>query len=161
MVDKGTPIFRSFTKQVLVPDVVDNQIDEAYFKMLNSLDTFRADGSGWHIRKVLHMEQTIAKFRPLGGSCTLYQLPENLLRKRCLLNVTGPPELDGHCFKYAVMAGLYTADDVTGQLPWSDLHQYRHVLKFEGLAGSGRYMPVTSIGDFEKQKNLLSVNVYG
>lgn len=114
LVDQGTPVFRSFTKQVLVPDVIDTQIDEAYFKMLNSLDAFRAEGSSWHIRKVIHMEQTLAKFRPLGGSCTLYQLPETLLHKRCLLNVTGPPELDGHCFRYAVLAGLYTATDATG-----------------------------------------------
>lgn len=160
LVDVGTPVFRSFTRQVLVPDVVDSQIDEAYFKMLNSLDSFRADGSGWHIRKVIHMEQTVAKFRPLGGSCTLYQIPENLLRKRCILNITGPPDLDGHCFEYAVLAGLYTGEDVIGQLPWSELHQYRNVLKFDGLAGSGRYMPVTNIGEFEKM-NLLSVNVYG
>ena len=160
LVDQGTPVFRSFTKQVLAPDVIDTQIDEAYFKMLNSLDSFRAEGSSWHIRKVLYMEQTITKFRPLGGSCTLYKLPEHLLRKRCLLNVTGPPELDGHCFEYAVLAGLYTEDNVTGQLPWSDLHQYRHTLKFEGLAGSGRYMAVTNIPDFE-QKNELSINVYG
>ena len=99
IVDQASPLFRSFRKQVLVPEVIDNQIDEAYFKMLNSFDTFRADGSGWHIKKVLHMEQTITKFRPLGGSFMLYKLPETLLRKRCLLNVTGPPELDGYCFE--------------------------------------------------------------
>ncbi|MCG7879455.1 MAG: hypothetical protein N0E59_11205 [Candidatus Thiodiazotropha taylori] len=160
LVDQGTPVFRSYTRQVLVPDVIDAQIDEAFFKMLNSLDAFRAEGSSWHIRKIIEMQQTLAKFRPLGGSCTHYQPPNHLVRKRCLLNVTGPPELNGHCFKYAVLGGLYTETDVTGQLPWSDLHQHSHRLKFEGLEGCGRYMPVTKIGEFE-QNNGLSINVYG
>ncbi|MEW8548262.1 MAG: C2H2-type zinc finger protein [Candidatus Thiodiazotropha sp.] len=160
LVDQGTPAFRSFTRQVLDSNVIDAQIDEAFFKMLNSLDTFRADGSGWMIRKVLHMEQTIAKYSPLGGSCFNYDIPESLLRKRCLLNVTGPPELDGHCFRYAVLAGLYTDEHVTGKLPWSDLHQHREVLKFDGVASSGRYMPISSISEFEKN-NELSINVYG
>lgn len=160
LVDQGTPAFRSFTRQVLDTNIIDAQIDEAFFKMLNSLDTFRADGSGWMIRKVLHMEQTIAKYSPLGGSCFNYDIPESLLRKRCLLNVTGPPELDGHCFRYAVLAGLYTDEHVTGKLPWSDLHQHREVLKFDGVPSAGRYMPITSIADFEKN-NEISVNVYG
>ena len=160
VVDQGTPVFRSFTRQVLDPNVIDDQINEAYFKMLNSLDAFRQDGSGWNIKTVLYMEQTIAKYSPLRGSCTLYNLPEPLQRKRCLLNVTGPPELDGYCFKYAVLAGLYTGEGVIGQLPWSDLHQYRDVLKFDGVAGSGRYMPITSVGEFEKN-NALSINIYG
>ena len=136
-VDEGKPVFRSFTRQVLwsndsvIPgSVIDAQIDEAFFKMLNSLDAFRADGSGWIIRKVLHMQQTIAKYSPLGGSCYHYEIEETLLRKRCLLNVTGPPELDGYCFKYAVLAGLFTDENVIGQIPWSDLHRYRDVLKF-------------------------------
>ena len=160
LVDVAVPTFRSFTKQAITGDVADAQIDEAYFKMLNSLDAFRADGSGWHIRKVLHMVQTLTKFRPLSGSCTLYKLPERLLRKKCLLNVTGPAELNGHCFEYAVLAGLHTEEAAVGQIPWSDLHQYRNTLNFEGIAGSGQFMPVTSIGEFE-QKNALSINVYG
>lgn len=160
LVDQGTPVFRSYTKQLLDSHIADNQIDEAYFKMLNSLDVFRAEGSGWNLKKVLYMEQTIAKYSPLAGSCSQYKIPEQLQRKRCLLNVTGPAELDGQCFKYAVLAGLFTGEDATGQLPWSDLHQYRDVLRFDGIPHSGRYMPVTSMGEFEKN-NDLSINVYG
>ena len=160
LVDQGTPVFRSYTRPLLDPHIVDNQIDEAYFKMLNSLDVFRAEGSGWNIKKVQYMEQTVAKYSPLSGSCSQFKIPEHLLRKRCLLNVSGPAELDGQCFKYAVLAGLFTGEDATGQLPWSDLHQYRDVLKFDGVPYSGRYMPVTSLGDFEKN-NDLSINVYG
>ena len=160
IVDQGSPNFRSFTKQVLDPSAIDSQIDDAFFKMLNSLDMFRAEGSGWMIQKVIHMEQSIAKYSPLSGSCYNYQIPGPLLRKRCLLNVTGPPDLDGHCFKYAMLAGLYTGEDTTGEIPWSDLHEFRNVLTFDGVASSGRYMPITSIAEFEKN-NGLSVNVYG
>ena len=159
-VDEGTPTFRSFTRQVLDHGVIDSQIDEAFFKMTNSLDSFRAEGSGWMIRKVINMKQTITKFSPLGGSCFNYPMPQPLLRKRCLLNVTGPPELDGHCFKYAVLAGLFTNENVIGSMPWSDLHQYRDALNFDGVESSGRYMPVTSITAFENNNN-VSINVYG
>ena len=159
-VDEAKPVFRSFTRQVLDPTSIDSQIDEAYFKMLNSLDTFKSEGSGWMIRKVLYMEQTIAKYSPLGGSCYNFRVPETLLRKRCLLNVTGPPELDGHCFKYSVLAALFTNEQVIGQIPWSDLHQYRDRLNFDSVPNSGRCMPVTSIPEFELS-NGLSINIYG
>lgn len=159
-VDEGTPVFRSFTRQVMDAEAIDSQLDEAFFKMLNSVDSFRAEGSGWMIRKVINMKQSITKFSPLAGSCYNYQLPESLLRKRCLLNVTGPPELDGHCFKYAVLAGLFTDERLTGSIPWSDLHQHRDALNFEGVESSGRYMPVTSIALFE-QNNNISINIYG
>ena len=159
-VDEGKPVFRSYTRQVLNPNSIDGQIDEAYFKMLNSLDTFKSEGSGWMVRKVLHMEQTIVKYSPLGGSCYNYSVPESLLRKRCLLNVTGPPELDGHCFKYSVLAALFTGEQAIGQLPWSDLHQYRDRLNFDSVPSSGKCMPVTSIPEFE-DSNDLSINIYG
>ena len=45
LVDVAVPTFRSFTKQAITGVVADAQIDEAYFKMLNSLDAFRANGS--------------------------------------------------------------------------------------------------------------------
>lgn len=66
-----------------------------------------------------------------------------------------------NCFKYSVLAGLYTGD-VVGQITWSDLHQYRNRLTFDGLGGSAKFMPVTSIkfGEFE-EKNSILVNVYG
>ena len=132
----SVPTVRSFTKQAITDRAI-AQIDEANFKMLNSLDAFRADGSGWHIRKVLHMVQIFTKFRPLSGSCTLYKLPERLLHKKCLLNVTDSAELNGHCLEYAVLAGLHTEEAAVGQIPWSDLHRYRNTLNFEGITGSG------------------------
>lgn len=106
------------------------------------------------------MDQTITRFNPLRGNCSQYVIPEALLRKQCILNVTGPPELNGECFRYAVLASLRTEPDHIGSIPWSDLHRFRDTVSFNGITGTGRHMPVTSIPEFEKL-NTISINVYG
>ncbi|XP_053374127.1 uncharacterized protein LOC128546803 [Mercenaria mercenaria] len=128
--------------------------------MTNSFDAFRETGSNWRLKSVEFMEQTIIKYRPLRGSCFSYVIPETLLRKNCLLNVTGPPALDGECFRYSVLAALHTDPDLVGTIPWSDLHQHKNTLSFEGIGGSGRHMPVASFQAFE-EKNKISINLYG
>ena len=80
--------------------------------------------------------------------------------QNCLLNVTGPTELHGHCFKYSVLAAFFTGEQVIGQLPWSDVHQYRDRLNFDSVPSSGKCIPVTSIPEFE-DSNDFSINIYG
>ncbi len=108
---------------MLYSEIIGTQIDEAYFKMANSLDAFRASGSGWIVRTIEFLELTILKYNPLRGSCSEYRLPEPFARKRCLLNVTGPADVDGHCFKYAVLAGLHSSEDDVGDKHWTNYHQ--------------------------------------
>ena len=106
------------------------------------------------------MDQTITKYNPLRGNCFQYKVPTELLRKQCLLNVTGPPALTGECFRFAVLAGLHTNENHVGSIPWNDLQPYRTMLSFEGLEGNGKHMPVSDIPKFEAL-NTISVNVYG
>ncbi|XP_045187034.2 uncharacterized protein LOC123544936 [Mercenaria mercenaria] len=160
VVDEATPVFRSVTKPILSEESISEQINDAYLKMMKHFDSFRESGSGWRLKSVENMEQTLVTYRPLRGSCYNYVIPDTLLRKNCLLNVTGPPALDGDCFRYSLLAALHTDEELVGNIPWADLHQYRDTISFEGIEGSGKHMPITDIEAFEN-KNNISINLYG
>ncbi|MES9884135.1 MAG: C2H2-type zinc finger protein [Sedimenticola sp.] len=158
VVDEARPFFRSSAAPVLHSTLIGEQIDAAYFKMANSLDSFRAEGSSWIVRDIEFMEQTILKYNPLRGSCSDYRIPEILQRKRCILNVTGTDDVDGQCFEFAVLAGLYSRD--VGSKQCTEFYQYRNTLTFEGIKDGARHMPVTEIAHFE-ETNSISINVFG
>lgn len=63
--DHASPNFRSTTQRVLKHEEIPSQIDEAYFKVCDSLERFKADGSGWHLDEIVLVEQTVLKYNPL------------------------------------------------------------------------------------------------
>jgi hypothetical protein len=103
------------------------------------------------------MELTVVRYNPLRGACCQDKFPEVIARKQFILNVIGPPEIDGEYFRYAVLAALKTEADHIGNLPWSNLHKYK---KLYVSTDFGRHVPVTNIPVFEKLNN-ISINVYG
>ena len=156
--DQAEPSFRSITNSVLRHEEIHNQMDAAYFKICNSLEAFKADGSGWALEEILFVDQTVISWNPLKGSCSLYELPETLKRKVCLLSVVGIPGNSHECFRFAVLCGLFAPNELTGEIHYSQLSQYRNRLSFEGIEDDGKRMLLSRISDFEKL-NGISVNV--
>ena len=158
--DQASTSFRSVSQTVLRIDEIPNQLDAAYFKVCDSLESFKSEGSGWRLDDILLLEQTVLKYNPLRGSCSDYVLPECLKRKACLLSVVGAPGNSMECFRWSVLAGLYAPPTITGEIHWSDLSQHRNSLNFHGIENTGKRMPLTQVSDFEKQ-NDVSINILG
>ena len=158
--DHAKPSFRSVTQTVLACEDIPAQIDAAYFKCCNSLEVFKADGSGWRLDEIVLVEQTVLKYNPLRGSCSVYSLPEHLKRKACLLSVIGIPGNSQECFKWAVLAGMKAPRDLTGEIHFSELSEHRHSLSFDGIEDRGKRMPISQIPDFER-RNKISINIIG
>ena len=73
--DSALPVLRLITQRVLKHDDIPSQIDAAYFKVWESLERFKAEGSGWHLDEIVLAEQTILNYNPLRGLHGLYYLP--------------------------------------------------------------------------------------
>ena len=131
--DKSSPIFRSVTQVLLKGTPIQDQLDSAYFKISDSLEKFKRDGSGWRLDDIQFMEQTIIKYNPIRGSCSSFEMPSLLKRKRCLLSVVWFPSDSLECFKYSVLAGLNVPSTVIGEINWTDLRQYSNALTFENI----------------------------
>ena len=81
---------------------------EEYFqmidKMLASLFSFTAHGSGWALEKINHLDVKMAKFRPVRGSSYI-ALPGELQGLRSLLNIRN--QYDNRCFLYCFTAAYH------------------------------------------------------
>ncbi|MES9972279.1 MAG: hypothetical protein ABW092_19780 [Candidatus Thiodiazotropha sp.] len=80
--DQASPSFRSVSQTVLRIEEIPNQLDAAYFKVCDSLERFKREGSRWRLDDILLLEQTVLKYNPFRGSCSDYVLPERLKRKK-------------------------------------------------------------------------------
>lgn len=70
--------FRSKTYVLLNPETFnDHELNEALQKIIKSLEEFMRNGSGWVLKKVLHLEINTVKYTPLKASSYI-ALPKNI-----------------------------------------------------------------------------------
>ena len=67
-------------------------------KMLEAFATYLKNGSGWMLKKVVRLDITLSRLRPLRGSSHI-PLPERILKRKALINMENE---DKECFKWAV-----------------------------------------------------------
>ena len=97
-----------FLRTAMVP-VYGKNLSQADFltmvdKMVNTLFTFTASGSGWILDKILELDVNFATFNPIRGSSYLPTPPE-LDASRLLLNIRN--RQDHNCFLYCFTAAWH------------------------------------------------------
>ena len=114
------PVFRSIKYLATLPTQLNDQITEAYFKIIESLETFMRNGSGWQIDQVTKLEIEIAQFSPIYVSSYI-PLPAKLKAKKAILNVQND---DDKCFMWSVLAARHPAkhnpNRVSNYLPYEN-----------------------------------------
>ena len=121
------PVFRSIKYLATLSTQLNYQITEAYFKIIESLETFMRNGSGWQIDQVTKLEIEITQFSPIYVNSYI-PLPAKLEAKMCkmmMINVVcGPyqqPFIRYHIIPTEYLI-IYNANKVlTGQCA-SSLH---------------------------------------
>ena len=98
-----------FLRSLMVP-VFGTSLPQADFlaavdKLLNTLFTFTASGSGWILDKIVELEVKFATFNPIRGSSYLPTPPE-LNASHLLLNIRN--RQDHNCFLYCFTAEAWT-----------------------------------------------------
>ena len=145
------PYFTSRCSSVLIDNQINGSVEEALGKILNDLDNYLKNGSGWALEKVLKVYINVARYKPLKGH-SFIELPRKLKNTKAIINIQNTN--DHRCFIYSVLAALHPVQDaqrVTKYIPF--IHELN-------LSGIDMPMKLQQIPKFEKQ-NEISINVFG
>ena len=126
-------------------------VKEHLNKLVQKIDTYIRNGSGWSVVTVSEMSIMTTKYNPMGGSSYI-ELPKELKSRNCLLNIKNE---DQQCIMWCILASKHhqsqDATRVTKYMP------YKSELNLKGVS-----FP-TPLNDIKKIENLnaLAINVYG
>jgi hypothetical protein len=145
----ATPTF--FSKKVIVLNDNDEIIlDDIFAAMIESIETFTNEGSGWEVETVETLWLNIAKYQPLRGGSYI-DLPKVLKNKKVIINVKNK---DDNCLRWALRSALFPASDHSdrpSKYPTND------GLNFNGIEAP---TPSNQIKKVEKMNN-LAINLFG
>jgi len=131
---------------------LENDVITCFRDLLNYLELFNAEGSGWIIESIDYLDVFVGKYNPLAGSGLHNTLPKKLLSKRAVLNICSN---DTRCFQYAVLASLYPGIENYNRT--SSYTQYINKLDWSNISFP---TALHQISTFEKRNN-LAINIYG
>ena len=145
---KGT--FYSNQYATLSADEIDAFFGEATSAIVQKIEKFTKEGSGWMIDKCNTLFLNIAKYEPLKGSSYI-PLPEVLAHKKAIINVKNQ---DQECLRWALRSALFPAKNNLNS-PYS--YPKQDNLNMEGIDFP---TPISQINKIERQNN-IALNVYG
>ena len=126
------------------------QLVETSRNILELLEVYEQNGSGWVLSNFVSMELTLWHLDPLRASA-LVSIPKWIRDKHAVTNVVGTGD---DCFKWAVLAVLQPAAGNSQRmeiyLPYGNLYDFSNL---------NYPLPLSSITPIAK-KNDISINVY-
>lgn len=99
-----TYYFCSHALRILSAMQIFPAIDEGFRKIMNSVDNFTRNGSGWVLSSIDFVDLHIGNFADHRGGCKIAKLPVRLANKKALLSIKC---IDNKCFLYAILAALF------------------------------------------------------
>ena len=103
-------------------------VKEHWSKLVQKIDTYIRNGSGWSVVTVSGMSIMITKYNPMGGSSYI-ELPKELKSKNCLLNIKNE---DQQCIMWCILESKHHqsqhAARVTKYIP------YKSELNLKGVS---------------------------
>lgn len=145
--------FCSNAERILSSVMIYSKIDKAFRKILESIDSFVRNGSGWTIKKIEFIDLHLGNYRELRGGCThAVQLPIRLKNKKSLLNICCH---DNKCFLYCVAAKLFPVKNNKYRAS-----KYKKYIKYFDTRDISFPVKLSEVYKFER-KNNLKINVFG
>ena len=125
-------------------------------QLIEQIDTYEQNGSGWIYFKLIKLELTCWRLNPMRGSSSSFNiLPRWVQLKHAVVNVRNK---DTKCFQWSVLAALHEPRAKKG--PKNLVSCYSKYVKDYNFNMLQFPVPIKDIAKFEKQNN-VSVNVYG
>ena len=144
--------FRSGTHINLKSTDVEKLIDKCVKKIIEDLEAFQKNGSGWYFNEVVQLEIDTVEFNPTKGSAYI-PLPDWITNKKAIVNIQNKNE---KCFLWCVLRYLYPKEDNDTRL--KDLKKYEFSLNTKGITFP---MKLKDITKFEKlNPSLPGINVF-
>lgn len=131
----------------------DSSYSQAVSKILESINNFCRNGSGWSINKINFIDVNIGKYKSIRGGCSSLhiKLPDYFKNRRCLLNVKSE---NNNCFINCILAGIYQICRKRNRES-----VYRKYIKFLNFKRIKFPVKLSQIPLFEKL-NGITVNIY-
>ena len=100
---------------------------EVIYSILEKINIYQKNGSGWYFKRVIHLEIHTADYNPMRGSSYI-PLPDWIIRKRAIVNILNNDE---KCFLWCVLRYLNPKDKNDTRL--TDLKKYENTLNTKGI----------------------------
>ena len=140
-----------YKQQALLREVeIVKALDEAFPHILEILEKWTQNGSGWTVDYISTLWLDIARYQPLRGGSYI-PLPAAVNNKKAVVNVKNN---DDHCLRWALRSALFPAAK-DPQRPAK--YPTKDGLDFTGIDTP---TPISQISKVEKQ-NDLAINVFG
>ena len=137
-------------------DVESLDINNVLMKLLEKVDAFSGQNSGWTVSQVKCLRLCWGIYRPLEVG-TYIPTPKHIAVKKAVVNIHN---LANYCFQYSVLAVMNLFSNNTHQYRHKErtyiYKPFMHMLNMEGIQSP---VPLLSIGKFENQNPDISVNV--
>jgi len=135
-------------------DVENLNINNVLNQLLEKVDAFSGQNSGWIVTKVKYRRLCWGVYRPLKVG-TYIPTPKHIARKRAVVNINST---DNYFFQYFVLAGMNLIS-VNLHQHKNRPHVYKPFMRMLNMEGIQSPVPLSSIGKFESQNPNISVNV--
>ena len=131
---------------------VEKLIDKCVKKIIEDLESYQKNGSGWYFKEVVQLEIHTVDFNPTEGSSYI-PLPDWIKNKRAIVNIENKDE---KCFLWCILRYLHPTERDEERL--TGLKKYEFSLNTEGIDFP---MRLKHISKFEKlNPSLLGINVF-
>ena len=97
-------------------------------KILESFSSYLKNGSGWVLKKVVRLDITLSKFKPMRGSSYI-PLPNAVRNKNAVINVKNK---DDECFKWAATRALNPVEKHPERIT-EELREQAEKLNWDGI----------------------------
>ena len=144
--------FKSETHVNLKSRDVEKLIDKCVKKIIEDLEVYQKNGSGWYFNEVVQLEIHTVDFNPTEGSSYI-PLPDWIKNKKAIVNIENKDE---KCFLWCILRYLYSKERDEERI--SDLKKYEFSLNTKGISFP---MKLKHISKFEKLNPFLpGINVF-
>ena len=127
-------------------------IDLNVKKIIEALEVYQKNGSGWYFKEVVKLEIQTVEFNPMKGSSYI-PLPDWISNKKAIVNIENKDE---KCFLWCILRYLHPRDKNDTRL--TDLKKYENSLNTKGISFP---MKLKHISKFEKlNPSLPGINVF-
>ena len=121
--------------------------------IMEKLDIYQKNGSGWYFYEVIELEIHTVEYKPLRGSSYI-PLPDWIMRKKAIVSLRNK---DDKCFLWSILRYLHPREKNDSRV--KDLKQYENELVIP--KGFNFPVKVRDIPKFEKANpNLPGINVF-
>ena len=144
--------FNSGTHINLKSTDVEKLMDKNVKKIIEDLEAYQKNGSGWYFKEVVQLEIHTSEFNPMNGSSYI-PLPDWISNKKVIVNIENK---DDKCFLWCILRYLHPVDEKDKRI--TDLKKYEFSLNTKGIDFP---MKLKHISKFEKlNPSLPGINVF-